>query len=167
MEVPFILTLALEENAFLFFNALRKIYFPPERNVIDAHLTLFHLLPNEQSIVDTVETLSKQYPPLTLEVQQPVSIGNGVAYKIECASLAELHCKLQGQWGSFLIPQDQQKLWPHVTVQNKVAPEEAAELLEFLKGNFSAFPCKATGLQLWEYHGGPWKLFRQFDFTGS
>lgn len=165
MEVPFILTLAVEENAFQFFNALRKIYFPADKNLIEAHLTLFHLLPNEPSIIKEVEEICQQYKPLSLQVKEPTLIGNGVAYKIDCEPLQELHKSLQQRWQSFLIPQDQQKLWPHITVQNKVSPEEAKDLLKFLNGNFCAFETKGVGLQLWEYHSGPWKLFKQFSFT--
>lgn len=164
MDEPFVLTVAVEENAFLFFNSLRKIYFP-ERNSVDAHLTLFHLLPNEPSVVDTIESTSKQYTPLLLQVNKPSLIGNGVAYEIECPQLVQLHENLQQQWNSFLIPQDKEKLWPHITIQDKVSTEEAQELLAFLQENFSAFAMQGTGLQLWEYNNtGPWKLFRQFDF---
>jgi hypothetical protein len=164
MDVPFVLTVAVEENAFLFFNALRKIYHP-QGNFKEAHLTLFHLLPNESAIIDTIETLSKQTGPLLLHVSQPSLTGNGVVYEIDCPQLVHLHDTLRQQWNSFLIPQDQEKLWPHVTVQDKVPSEEAKELLRFLQGNFSAFDVKAIGLQLWEYGNGPWKLFRQFDFV--
>lgn len=164
MDVPFVLTVAVEENAFLFFNALRKIYFP-EGNFIEAHLTLFHLLPNEPAIIDTIETISKQTHPLLLHVSQPKFTGNGVAYEIECPQLVQLHNSLQQQWNSFLLPQDQEKLRPHITIQDKVPSEEAKELLLFLQGNFSAFDVKGTGLQLWEYSNGPRKLFRQFDFV--
>ena len=164
MEVPLILTLAIEENAFQFFNALRNIYFPAERNYIDAHLTLFHLLPNEPSIIDTVELVAKGHGDILLHVKEPSLTGNGVVYTIESDELVRLHKCLQEQWNTFLIPQDQQQLWPHITVQNKVEPGEATELLQFLNENFCAFYAKGTGLQVWEYNSGPWKLFKQFNF---
>lgn len=167
MEVPLILTLALEEKAFAFFNALRKIYFPPERNFIDAHLTLFHHLPNETMVTDAVENLAAGQKQFTLEVTEPRLIGNGVAYRIECPALVQLHKKLQEQWDHFLIPQDKQKLWPHVTVQNKVPSEDAKQLLLFLQQNFSGFTTTGVALQLWEYHRGPWKLFRQYPLLLS
>jgi hypothetical protein len=165
MDVPLILTLALEENAFEFFNALRKIYFPADKNQLEAHLTLFHLLPNEPLVVEVVERTCTENNILLLQVIGPSLTGNGVAYKIESDELMRLHGTLQQQWKDFLIPQDLQKLWPHITIQNKVSPEEAKELLDFLTQNFSSFTTQGTGLQLWEYHGGPWKLFREFDFT--
>jgi hypothetical protein len=163
MDVPFVLTVAVEENAFEFFNALRKIYFP-QGNAFNAHLSLFRLLPNEPSIIDTVEAVSKQYHSMLMQVKKPSFVGNGVAYEIECHELIQLHENLQQQWNAFLIPQDQEKLWPHITIQDKAAPEEAKELLQFLNENFDAFTVQAIGLQLWEYRNGHSKLFRQFDF---
>jgi len=165
MEVPFILTVAVDENAFQFFNALRKIYFPAEQNHVEAHLTLFHLLPNETSIIDAVNTVSRQYKTLSLQIKEPLLTDDGVVYTIECDALQQLHKNLQQQWNSFLIPQDQQKLQPHITLQKNVSPEEAKELLQFLNENFCAFEAKGTGLKLWEYYGGSWKLFKQFHFT--
>lgn len=45
---PLIVTLALDEQAQARFDALRSRHFPPDRNVLDAHVTLFHALPGEQ-----------------------------------------------------------------------------------------------------------------------
>ena len=164
MDVPFVLTVAIEENAFEFFNALRKIYFP-QGSTIDACLTLFHLLPNDPSIIDTVEAVSKQYPTLLLQVSNPLLTGHGVAYEVKCDELVQLHQNLQGQWKAFLIPQDQEKLRPHITIQDKATPAEAKELLQFLEANFGAFAVQGTGLQLWESRNGHSRLFRQFDFV--
>ncbi|MGN6163182.1 MAG: 2'-5' RNA ligase family protein [Flavisolibacter sp.] len=167
MEVPFSLTVAIEENAFLFLNALRKIYFPTGQNHVEAHLTLFHLLPNEASVIDAVNAASRQYKTLPLQIKKPVLTDDGVVYTIECDALKQLHEDLQQQWSTFLIPQDKQKLQPHITLQKNVAPEAAKELLQFLNENFCAFEAKGTGLKLWEYYGGSWKLFKQFPFTES
>lgn len=165
MEVPFILTLDLEENAFQFFDALRKIYNPPPNNQVQAHLTLFHLLPHETAVIEAVAAISRKYPQLSLQVVEPVLTGNGVAYAIESAGLQALHRELQEQWRSFLIPQDLQEFRPHITIQKNAPPEEAGALLDFLKGNFSAFGCRGTGLQLWEHQGGVWTLYRRFPFA--
>lgn len=167
MEVPLILTLGLEESAFSFLNALRKIYFPAERNHLDAHLTLFHLLPHAPAIVERVEALSRQLPPLELQVTEPYSLGNGVAYRMVSTPLGQMHAALQREWDHFLIPQDRQKLRPHVTVQNKVPSEDAKQLLLFLKENFGPFTTTGISLQLWEYHGGPWKALHAFPLTGT
>ena len=42
-----ILTLQLDAISNAFYEHLRRKYFPPERNLIAAHVTLFHQLPDE------------------------------------------------------------------------------------------------------------------------
>ena len=165
MEVPLILTLALEDYAFQFFNALRKIYYPAHLNKTDAHLTLFRLLPNEESIIEKVALIAAQQSVITLQVKEPLRTSTGVAYTIESESLMQLHSKFQHDWEPFLIPQDREELWPHITIQSQASQEAAIELLQFLKDNFSAFEAISTGLQLWENNGGNWKLFREFPFV--
>lgn len=162
---PLILTLHLNEEAFSFFNSLRQQYFPAERNFLNAHLTLFHHLPpNEQMIVDSLAAATQTQEKLLLDVVGVVTIGKGVAYKIVCPSLLNLHRILQQKWQPWLLPQDRQKLWPHITVQNKVAPAIAKQTLEVLKEPFEPFTAQGIGLTLWRYEGGPWEFVQDFPF---
>lgn len=163
---PLIITLAVETSSFLYFNTLRKKHFPPERNFIDAHLTLFHALPNEKAIGSAVKGIADTQPSFYLTVTEPVSIGKGVAFKIESPELMQMHKTLQNKWLDFLSPQDRQKLWPHITVQNKVPAQQAQQLLAELKNGFTPFTTQATGLQVWEYLNGPWRFVEEHDFTG-
>ncbi|MES2265782.1 MAG: 2'-5' RNA ligase family protein [Bacteroidota bacterium] len=166
MTNPLLLTLALTPDAQLFFNALRKQHFPAERNFLDAHLMLFHQLPaNEPTIIEGIISIVKEYQGLNLNVTGLSSIGNGVAYKIVSEDLQRLHKQLQAQWEQWLIPQDKNKLWPHITIQNKVSPDVARQLLQELSVDFKPFDFLATGLSLWEYQGGPWKFIETFDFS--
>lgn len=163
---PLLLTLSIDADAQEYFNALRKLYFPAERNFLDAHLMLFHQLPiTEKSIISDIEALVKNHNPFTLQVSGLSSIGNGVAYKVESATLQKLHKRLQSQWMDWLIPQDENKLWPHITIQNKVNAMVAKELLLKLAADFEPFTITGTGLSLWEYQGGPWKFIDTFNFT--
>lgn len=163
---PLILTLTLDAPAFAFFTALRKKYFPPERNYIDAHLTLFHHLTGDRvSIMQTIRAAALQQPVVTLQVTDIVSIGNGVAYRIDNPELQSLHHHLQQHWNDMLTAQDRQRLRPHITVQNKVPAPVAKNLLYELKATFSPFTFYGTGLSVWEYLGGPWKLVETFDFN--
>jgi hypothetical protein len=64
-------------------------------------------------------------------------------------------------------PQDRQGFQPHVTVQNKVTPAEAQDLLRALQATFAPFAVQGEGLHLWRYLGGPWRLARTFRFGGG
>jgi 2'-5' RNA ligase len=162
---PLILTLTLNPEAQRSFNNLRQQYFPPERNFLDAHLSLFHQLPaGEEGVVKTIKSLASEQSPFNMAITEIVSIGNGVAYKVGSEQLQSLHRHLQQQWQQWIIPQDKQKLWPHITIQNKVSPDVAKALINELSTDFKPFEVLATGFSLWEYLGGPWKLVETFAF---
>ena len=165
-DAPLILALALDAESFAFFNGLRQQYFPPERNFLAAHVTLFHHLPGVRraDLVAQLTARSQAQPQLSLQVTGLRFLGQGVAYVLENAALQALHHELQTEWQPALTPQDQQKLRPHVTVQNKVDPKQARTLYEQLKTDFVPFEATGTGLQLWAYRGGPWEAIQTFDF---
>jgi 2'-5' RNA ligase len=164
-ENPLILTLSLDQEASDYFTGLRDRHFPPERNFLKAHLTLFHKLPQgEALILEALRETCLNQGQMLLEVAGPVSIGNGVAYKIVGEELQRVHRLLQQKWHPFLVPQDKQKLRPHITIQNKVEPAAAKQLLASIEHTFSPFTVTGTGLTLWEYCGGPWKYYKDFRF---
>ncbi|HYH15880.1 MAG TPA: 2'-5' RNA ligase family protein [Flavisolibacter sp.] len=165
-SAPLIVTLSLDEQAFSFFNELRKKYFPPERNYLQAHLTLFHHLPAEEpTIFDTIKQTASQYTNFPLAVTGATFIGNGVAYKLESNTLLRMHAALQSAWKDWLTPQDRQRLWPHVTVQNKVSAANARKLYDQLSKVFTPFMAYGTGLSVWAYRGGPWEALATYPFA--
>jgi 2'-5' RNA ligase len=163
---PLILTLRFDEASFAFFDQQRRRYFPPERNFIPAHLTLFHHLPGEY--VETIESdlaaIIRMQPQLTLQVTGLRSLGRGVAYTVNSSALTSLRSSLVTQWQDCLTPQDRQRHQPHVTVQNKVDPADAKALLEELSAAFMPFQATGVGLDLWWYRGGPWEAVQSFSF---
>jgi 2'-5' RNA ligase len=159
---PLILTVRLDENSQQFFDTMRKKYFPPERNVLDAHLTLFHQLPNTAETLRLVKEVSKN--PFQIQVNRLINLGAGVAYKIESAELESLRKDLKNDFNDNLIPQDKQGFRGHITIQNKTTPEQAKSLIAELLKDFKAFHITAKGLDLWEYLGGPWKHRTYHEF---
>jgi 2'-5' RNA ligase len=166
---PLILTLTFDERSFAFFEAERRRSFPPERNLIPAHLTLFHKLPGEHldAIKRDIDTLTSAQPPISLEVTGLRSLGRGVAYTLLSPELASLRQGLAQGWEAWLGPQDRQKHQPHVTVQNKAEPQEARALLSELTDAFQPFTATGVGLDLWWYRGGPWEKARGFPFAAT
>ncbi len=163
---PLILTLTLDAAAQAYFDALRQRHFPPAVNYLAAHLTLFHHLPGAEraAVQAELERLSPAQHPLQLPVTGLRSLGRGVAFTLENDELRALHRQLQAAFAPHLTPQDQQKLQPHVTIQNKVDPTTARQLLTELQADFAPFEAVGTGLHLWEYRGGPWASVAQFAF---
>ncbi|MCG7393669.1 2'-5' RNA ligase family protein [Microvirga sp. ACRRW] len=165
---PLILTLALDERSFTFFDEQRRRYFPPERNFIPAHLTLFHHLPGEylDSIQPLIEDRCSALSCFPLGVTGLRSLGRGVAYTLQSDELRDLRSGLMQEWAQWLTPQDQQKHQPHVTVQNNVEPHKARALLTELSETFLPFQAHAQGVDLWWYRGGPWEAVKRFSFRG-
>ena len=167
---PLILTLALDDAAHTYFDALRRKHFPAKINHLSAHLTLFHHLPGAQRawVHAQLQAYAQTFEQLPLQVTGLRSLGQGVAFTLENAQLRAMHCELQTAFAPYLTSQDQQKLQPHVTIQNKVPPDTARQLLAELQSSFAPFGAVGTGLQLWAYQGGPWEKLDWFPFgTGA
>jgi 2'-5' RNA ligase len=162
--VSWLVTLRLDEAALGTFDRLRRLYFPPERNFIDAHLTLFHQLPESEEVEASLLAAVRGRRRFPLEVTGLRSLGRGVAYTLDAPMLMELHRELAAVFEPYLIQQDRQRFQPHIVVQNKVSAEEARALLAELRRDPLTLPVEALGLQLWEYLGGPWRHVRTFRF---
>ena len=162
---PLILTLALDDAAQTYFDDLRCLHFPPKINYLAAHLTLFHHLPGAYlaAVSEQLRTHCRTQLPLPLQVTGLRSLGRGVAFTLENDELRALHHRLQAAFSPHLTPQDQQKLQPHVTIQNKVDPA-ARQLLAELQAGFVPFEAVGTGLHLWAYRGGPWESVARLPF---
>lgn len=161
---PLVLSLWMDDAAQKYFNDLRRQYFPPERNYLQAHLTLFHALPDKQETFSVIECLTARQGRFSLLAERIVSLGNGTAIKVISNSLSKFHLELQQSFSVELTAQDRQKLWPHVTIQNKVDSEVAKSLFASLDGDFEPFLFNALGLELHRYCNGPWEEIKKVKF---
>jgi hypothetical protein len=168
---PLIVTLEMDEPVFALFDAERRRSFPPARNFIPAHITLFHHLPGRErpAIARDLQRAASLQRPMTLDVTGVRFLGRGVAYTIQSAKVDHLRRSLAELWAPWLVAQDRGKPRLHVTVQNKVEPEVARALHDALARAFVPFSFIATGLHLWAYRGGPWASIELFRFgdTGA
>ncbi|MGB0176069.1 MAG: 2'-5' RNA ligase family protein [Owenweeksia sp.] len=162
---PIIISLSINHEAQTFFDRLREMYFPPERNFLKAHLTLFHALPGEKlaDIVNELESVAAETRTFELSAQGWKVMGKGVALVLERSQLRDIHQKLQVKWQKHLTAQDAQGLWPHITIQNKVSPQEAQFTYEKVRDMWPP-PVMATGFKLYYYDGGPWEFAGLYPF---
>ncbi len=166
-HAPIVLTALLGHEDQAWFEALRRAHFPPERNQLAAHLTMFHHLPP-----GLAPELKRRLVEATRGVRAPaarvaglVSLGRGVAYRIDCAGLAAIRADLADAFAPLLMPQDKQGWRAHVTVQNKVEPAAARALLAELQAGFVTRPIRVAGLASWWYRGGPWEALSRHMFA--
>jgi len=159
---PVIVTLNIAELDY--FTNLRRQHFPRHVNFLDAHLTLFHVLPSDQPrVTHTLENTARR-KLFTMQVAGIKNMGNGVAFEIQSGELQQLHQELQLSFAPWLINQDRKKLWPHITIQNKVTAYKASQLAKELSSGFRPFSITATGLSSWIYRKGPWEPLGSFNF---
>ena len=164
-SAPLVVTLGLDERAQARFDAERARLFPAGRTQVGAHVTLFHALPGplEDDVVHLL-TAAADRPAFPVRVASVMSLGRGVAYRLASEELAAAHRLLRAGMVEHLTAQDAQPFRPHVTVQNKVTPEEARRTLAELTAGFTPYDVGAVGLDLWRYEGGPWTFVRRQAF---
>jgi 2'-5' RNA ligase len=153
---PLVLTLGIDAAAQARFDAERAALFPAGRTAVGAHVTLFHAIPGELEAEVREELAEQGGPPFDVLVARVQSLGRGAAYALESGELVRRHRDLQRRWAAHLTPQDAQGFRPHITVQNKVTPDEARATVARLQAGFQPFTIRAEGWALWRYDGGPW-----------
>jgi 2'-5' RNA ligase len=161
-DKTYILTAELDDASFAWLDALRREHFPPERNVLSAHLTMFHRLSAPQ--IERLQDATMPAGPLALSFDSLRFLGSGVAVNVRSPDLERLRRDIASAIGGELSRQDSQKWTPHVTVQNKVPADTAKVLFAALGEDFAVRSGEATGILVWQYLGGPWTLERRVSF---
>lgn len=166
---PIIVAAELAPGDLAWLDSLRSEYFPPERNHLPAHLTMFHHLP--PSILAELHTrlgnLVRHMAAPEATIGEPLSLGRGVALRVRSPALEALRADMQEAFTGLLTPQDAAAWRPHVTIQNKVSPEEARRLHSRLSLAFArARPLGIAGVATYFYRGGPWEPISRFRFQG-
>jgi 2'-5' RNA ligase len=164
---PLIVTAELPEALQSRADQLRQMHFPPERNQLKAHVTLFHALPPsaEDELRDALVAEAKA-KPVPARLEGVMNLGRGTALRIESAAMGALWERLADRFHGLLTPQDQHRPRLHVTVQNKVAPAVAKALQQELATAIEPRDFTFAGLALHRYRGGPWEFVRRWPFRG-
>ncbi|MGN5374191.1 2'-5' RNA ligase family protein [Sphingomonas hankookensis] len=149
------------------FDRQRRAHFPPERNMLAAHCTMFHHLAPElgAELKQRLNALTRGASAPFARVGGLMNLGRGVAYRIESPDLESIRAELADAFATMLVPQDRAGWRPHVTIQNKVEPAQAKALLAELSAGFVARPLTVAGLASWWYRGGPWEAHSRHMFA--
>ncbi|MFD1611367.1 2'-5' RNA ligase family protein [Sphingomonas tabacisoli] len=155
----------LGASDFAWADRLRRAHFPPDRNLVPAHITLFHHLPPgvADELKDQLKAETRAKAP-GARLAGLRHLGRGVAYEVHSPDLEDIRERLADHFAGLLIPQDQAPWRPHITVQNKVEPKVAKALLDELQTGFAVRPLQIVGLASWWYRGGPWERMGEHRF---
>jgi len=166
---PIIVTAQMARADQKWANRLRQEYFPPERNFLDAHITLFHHLPPQHwdEISARIKQQTAEYAPPRAMLSGVMMLGRGVALRVESDELSVMREQLASAFHGLLIPQDMNKPRFHITVQNKVSGSEAKTLYAKLMEDFEPRPLEIIGLSAYYYMGGPWEEIDHYKFRGA
>ncbi len=168
MTAPIIVSALFGKADFAWLDGERRAHFPPDRNVLPAHLTLFHHLP--PSIAPELVTRLRNAclePPPEARIAGVLFLGRGVAYRVVSPGLDAARSALADAFGMLLTPQDAAPWRAHVTIQNKAPADVARTLRDHLESGFRPRPLAIAGLAAWHYLGGPWAPIAAFAFGGA
>lgn len=164
---PLLVTAELPSEVLGWADALRRAHYPPERNRLRAHVTLFHALPPsvEDEVVALLKGLAKEPAPAAC-IDGLMKLGKGTALAVYSPGMVQLHAEIQERMHGLLTPQDAQPLRLHVTIQNKVAPEAARTLQQELEPQLRPVEFRFKGFGLYAWEDGLWRPLRTIAFRG-
>ena len=167
MAGALIVTAELAGEDFAWLDRLRRAHFPPERNHLRAHLTIFHALPpSAEAEARRALSLEASEAPPQASLEGLMNLGSGVAYRVVSPELEQIRSRLAAQFQGLLTAQDSAGWRPHVTVQNKVRSSAARALQSTLESDFRPRPLGIASLGLHRYLDGPWEQVALFPFRG-
>ncbi len=155
-----IITAKMDVQSFEKLNLLREKYFPKDRNFLQAHITLFHKLPESFDL----KFMTLPTTPLPIEFTQPYFMGFGTAIEARSPELSQLRTQIKNQVSDVLTRQDHQLKKFHVTIQNKVPADQAKTFFHDFKNQWTPFSGEIVGLLIHEYLDGPWRLKEELLF---
>ena len=168
-EAPLILTAQLPQDLHRTFTALRRAHFPPERNFLEAHVTLFHAF--APSLLDELRSfvpqIVREFAAPEGEITGLMDLGKGTAIRLHSPGLLAIRALIAEHFHGALTDQDLHEPRPHITIQNKVTKEEARALQAELAPQIEHRRFRFPALELHLYQGGPWEFVKGFPFRGK
>jgi hypothetical protein len=167
MAGALIVTAELGAGDLAWLDRLRRAHYPPDRNQVAAHLTMFHALPPsaEEELRSRLKQIAAQRRPHA-RIEGLMDLGGGVALRIVSPELDVIRDRISSNLHGLLSAQDSGGWRPHITIQNKVAPKAGRALMQAIERDFRPRPLAIHGLGLHRYLGGPWEKIAVFSFRG-
>jgi len=168
MTGPIIVTALFGPEDFAWLDRLRRTHYPPERNRVSAHLTLFRQLPPSLAgeLDRRLKAETEAAAPLASLIG-PERFDRGVALQVRSEGLTQLRDRLADALFGLLTAQDVDSWRPHVTIQNKAEPAAARVLHTLLLKERWPRPLTIAGLASWRYRNGLWEPMRRYCFNRS
>jgi hypothetical protein len=165
---PLLITAELPPDAFAWADALRRAHYPPERNRLGAHVTLFHgLPPSAQGEVSRLLGGLAERPPPEARIEGLMDLGRGTAIAVDSPGMVALHAEMAQTLCGLIQQKDTRSLRLHITVQNKVSRKVARALQAELAEDIPARSFRFRGLGLSQWRDELWRMVRIYTFRGQ
>ena len=165
---PLLITAELPPDAFAWADTLRRAHYPPERNRLGAHVTLFHgLPPSAQGEVIRLLAALGEYPPPEARIAGLMDLGRGTAFAVDSPGMVALHAEMALILRGLIQQKDMRPLRLHITVQNKVSRKAARALQVELAEDIPTRSFQFRGLGLSQWRDELWRLVRLYSFRGQ
>ena len=163
---PFIVTAELPGEIFAWANGLRTAHFPPERNHLAAHVTLFHAFAPSlrEELPRELARLAGEYAPPEAQLDGLMDLGGGTAISLRSADLLAIRDEIAERFHTMLTAQDRGGKRLHITIQNKVERKAARALQDALGPTLEPHAFRFTGLGLHRYLGPHWEPVGAWKF---
>ncbi|MGI8706252.1 MAG: 2'-5' RNA ligase family protein [Sphingomicrobium sp.] len=168
MAGALIVTAELAKADLAWLDSLRRHHYPPERNRVPAHLTMFRSLPpsSEREVRRSLGRAALAAAP-EAQISGVMDLDSGVALRVASENLESIRDELSGEFHGLLSAQDVGRWTPHITIQNKVEPRVARALLRQMRTQFEPRALGIAGLQLIRYLGGECEPLASYRFRGA
>ena len=168
MAGALIVAAELAKPDFEWLDALRRRHYPPDRNRVEAHLTLFRTLPpsaEDEARRSLGRAAASERRPQA-QLAGVMDLDSGVALRVASPALERVRDELAADFRGLQTSQDLGRWTPHVTIQNKVEPRVARALMLELRARLEPRPLQITGLKLVRYLEEGWLPVDVFRFRG-
>ncbi len=169
MPAPFIVTAELPGEILAWADGLRRAHYPPERNKLAAHVTLFHTFAPSlrDELPRVLARLAGEYARPAASIDSLMPLGTGTALAIRSPGMLAIREHIAEIFHGALTAQDSHSPRLHITIQNKASPKEAKALQRQLSAELEPRTFAFAGLGLHLYCDTHWDSLGCWSFRGK
>ncbi len=157
-RTPHIVLAVLPDAAQARLDGLRRAHYPPERNRVPAHCTLFHAIPGmiAEELAAVLATIAAATPPPRARIDRIIDLDGGTALGVTSPDLIDLRGDLADRFHGLLSGADAVPPRLHVTIQNKVERRTAHQLQSALRSTWQPLDITIPALAVHRVVDGAW-----------